>query len=91
MFARMAMKHPGVVPARTLLLLAEQALERLESEAGATLVNPLCALRFAMSVLSLNNMHKQLDQDKAIDLSLRALQYCGTWPCFAACLSLSLP
>jgi hypothetical protein len=92
LFTRLAVGYPGVVPARTLLKMAEQALDSLGSDSEARLCVSLQApLGIALSVLANNNMCKQLEQERAIDLSLRTLQHCGARPCSAACLSLCLP
>jgi hypothetical protein len=78
LFAKIALGYPGVVPGRTLLLLAEQHLEGLELGPGVSgRDGGLGALSYAMSALARRNMYKQLNHESAIDLSLRALQYCG--------------
>jgi hypothetical protein len=88
LFGRLAVGCPDKLPASTLLRMVERALDGLEAAADPEM---LASVAYGMSALADNGVYRQLDQETAISLGLRALQCNGERPCLTACLSLHLP
>jgi hypothetical protein len=87
LFARLAVGCPDKLPASTLLRMVERALDGLEAAADPEM---LASVAYGVLALAHNGVYRQLDQESAISLGLRALQCSGERPCFKLCPSVRL-
>jgi hypothetical protein len=92
--AALAPRCPRMVPASAVARMAESVLDKADlaaADSDATSSRETNALCYCVSALARNGVSGQLAPQRAMDLAIRALQYCGALPCSAACLPLSLP
>jgi hypothetical protein len=75
LFAKLARAQPDLVPASTVLLMAEHALDRLAAAPAEAAFSD--ALQNSTAALACDGVWQQLDQEKAMSLGLRALEQSG--------------
>jgi hypothetical protein len=96
LFNMLSTIKPEAIPMQQLLNMAERAMNEHiipPPERTAALLANLADIfaGLAAAIRAQGSALGPADQQRAIQLSLRALQYSGTRPCSTACLSLWLP